>query len=78
MSASSSSKHQVLRLIPNSVKAKGKNLMLLLLPLFKMSIWHLESSSLVTSNIKSSPSKRFKLLLTERLGWAVSTPYSFN
>lgn len=38
-------------------------------------IWHFESSSRVTSNIKSSPSKRFLFRRIVRFNCAVSVPY---
>ena len=61
---------------PNSVKAKGAYFMLDPLPLFKITICDLEISSLVSSNMKSSPSKRAELRLTACLSTLVSILYS--
>ena len=55
--------------------ANGRYLILLPRPLFKVPIWHLESSSRVTSNMKSSPSNLSIFLLTALFNCAVSVPY---
>lgn len=60
---------------PSSPKAKGIYLKFPPLFLFKVTICDLESSSLVYSNIKSSPSKRFILRLTACFSTLVSIPY---